>query len=290
MAFDSFGLDNYTVDNSYAIDGEANGPSYPWIQADEYRPRGLKDKISLGITADSLALIDGQLDGAVDVSTISFGDDEVEFGAFKPGVRWVVLCRPKMQAIVKDTGEIVPLRKGMKERGEVTISKLFLACIVDGDPVLNNEGTVQIFTLKLKSSKSGFVGSAREADYGVKRNNGHRTIEQLNQAIVKINKARPNQWLAHTVSVSLAAIPEKFSNGTDSSIGIRFVFEPKSNAKPLSDLAKSKIMELVTSEEFRELAADPFGLKRQQLETAAAQQDPVVEYEIVDEEGNELPF
>ena len=118
---DTFGLGNAPVVGAdYAVDGESGGASYPWIQADNYRPINAKSKIGIGITAESLALAGSEiLSEAVDMETTSYDDDgtEVEFGYFDKSVRWVILAKPRVQGMHKATGDIVPLAKGMKGYG-----------------------------------------------------------------------------------------------------------------------------------------------------------------------------
>jgi hypothetical protein len=281
---DSFGLDSYVANTAYAIDGEMSGPRYPWIQADSYQPKNAKAKINIGITTDSMALVDGQvLSDVVDMATSSFDDDgtEVEFGVFKKGVRWVILSRPKVMAMVKATGEIIPtLAKGMKARGEVTVCRVLLACLIGDELVKDASGDVQIFTLKLKSSKTAMVGSSGDKDLGIERNGGHRTIELLNSILVKRAEAKPGQWLGHTVSVEIGAVAEKFANADgDSSIGIRFVFPEGSTAKAMPTEAVAEVFKLVSSEDFKALAKNPF-------KPVA----PVLESVTIDYGDGEMPF
>jgi hypothetical protein len=281
---DSFGLDSYAVNASYAIDGDISGPRYPWIQADCYQPQNAKQKINVGITADSMALLDGlDLSKMVDMKTSSFDDDgtEVEFGVFKKEVRWVILARPKVMSMVKATGEIIPtLSKGMKARGEVTVCRVLLGCLIGDEVVKDYGGEVQVFTLKLKSSKTALVGSGGDKDSGIERNGGHRTIELLNSILVKRAEARPGQWLGHTVSVEIGAVAEKFSNADgDSSVGIRFVFPEGSTAKALPTEAVADVFKLVSSDDFKALAKNPF-------KPASVLESVTIEYG----DGEEMPF
>lgn len=285
---DSFGLGNAPVVGAdYAIDGESGGASYPWIQADNYRPSNAKSKIAIGITAESLALAGSEiLSDAVNMESASYDDEgtEVEFGYFDIGVRWVILAKPRTLGMHKATGEIVPLAKGMKGRGEITVCRLLLGCIVGDELVMDDDGNPQIFTLKLKSSKTAFIGSDRDKDFGVSRNNNHRTIAQLNDALLKRANGKPGQWLGHTVSVELGAVAEKFSNADgESSLGIRFIFPEGSIARPLPKRVLDKVFKFITTDEFKTLARNPFARPQQQVE-------PTPTSLAVDEDFDEMPF
>ena len=287
-----FGLADGVYVNDYAIESESSGTRYPHIQADNYLPSNLKAIIRLGSpnTALELLPVESPLFTAVDFESFMFGDDgeETTLGLFNGSVRWIVLFRPKIFGLVKAENRVVPLLKGLKERGEVTVSQLLLGCVVDDVLILDNDGKPQVFTLKLKSSKTSFVGKESEKDAGQERNNGHRTIAQLNKAIVNKSGGKSGQWMAHTVSVEIGAVPEKFTNADGkSSWGIRFVFPVGSVAKPLNAANSKAIFELVTSDEFKEFATDPFGLAKKNP-IAEAPQNAAPTGEWTDEDG--MPF
>lgn len=263
-----FGLADGVYVNDYAIDAESSGTRYPHIQANNYQPSNSKVLIRLGSpnTALELLPVESPIFTAVNFETFVFGDDgeEVTLGLFSSSVRWIVLARPRIFGLIKSKNTVVPLAKGLKERGEVTVCQLLLGCLVDDVLILNNDEIPQVFTLKLKSNKSNFVGKESEKDCGQERNNGHRTIAQLNKAIVNKSGGKSGQWMAHTVSVDIGAVSEKFTSASvdQSSWGIRFVFPSGSVAKPLNAANSKAIFELVTSDEFKEFAADPFGLAK----------------------------
>ena len=263
-----FGLADGVYVNDYAIDSEGGGKRYPHIQADNYKPSNLKAVIRIGSPNAALELlpIESPLFTAVDFESFMFGDDEEEttLGLFNSSVRWVILSRSKIFGLNKNENRVVPLMKGLKERGEVTVSQLLLGCVVNDVLILDNEGKPQVFTLKLKSNKTNFIGKESEKDSGQAQNKGHRTIAQLNKAIVNKSGGRSGQWMAHTVSVEIGAVPEKFTSSIDgqASWGIRFVFPSGSVAKPLNAANSKAIFELVTSDDFKTFAADPFGLAK----------------------------
>lgn len=286
-----FGLSDAQYSNEYAIDREGGGVRYPHLQVDNYRPANAKTPVRVGIPDSAMNLIppDSPLHKAVKYECFTYGDDgvDVDLGLIDDSVRWVILARPRIMGLVKATNDVVPLSKGMRERGEVTISKVLLACLVDGELILDENQNPQIFTLKLKSNKTGFVGNEQDKDCGMSRNNGHRTIAQLNKAIVSKAEGKPGQWLAHTASVVIGAVAEKFT-GRDgkSSWGVRFVFPEGTNAKPLPSPIAKQIFQFVSTESFKELAKDPLGLNRSTVaETEQPRSNPATETDFDD-----MPF
>lgn len=249
----------FTYEADYSVQGESREPRYPWVQADIYQPKNAKEQVRFGLTEDSFSMLATNIPG--DIASASFDDsgDTVPFLVPSNDVRWVILARPRTTGMVKATGEIVPLEKGMKGRGEVTVSIVLLACVVAGDFVRDGNGAIQVFTLKLKSSKTSWTGSIRDKDFGQEKNAGQRTIEQFNQVLVSRAKSRSNQWLGHTASVRLGARPEKFTAASgDSSWGVRFGFEDGSGAAMLPPALAKEAFEFVTTPEFKVLAANPF--------------------------------
>jgi hypothetical protein len=249
----------FTYEADYSVQGESQGPRYPWVQADNYQPKNAKEQVSFGLTEDSFSMLATDIPGDIIAASFDDSGDTVPFLVPSNDVRWVILARPRTTGMVKATGDIVPLEKGMKDRGEVTVSIVLLACVVAGDFVRDGDGMIQVFTLKLKSSKTAWTGSARDKDFGQERNAGQRTIEQFNQMLVSRAGGRSNQWLGHTASVRLGAKPEKFTAASgDSSWGIRFGFEDGSGAAMLPPALAKASFEFVSTPEFKSLAANPF--------------------------------
>ncbi|MGL5061694.1 MAG: hypothetical protein ACRC62_17125 [Microcoleus sp.] len=261
-----FDFGNESFDSSLAMEGDQSGSRYPAIMADDYKPKNLKTAVKLGLTQDGIDLL-SDISGLLlpEQIEVSYNDGKVEeiFQAFAPGVRWVILAQPRLFAINKETGDISKLAKGMSERGEVSISKVLLACLVGGTLLLDEEGLPQIFTLKLKSSKTSLIGNSRDKDGGVKDNKGKSTIAALNNAVrASCKGAAKNAWVAHLASVELGAIAELFESKPDakgktqSSMGIRFVFGE--GAKKVPDAAAKQIVEFISTEEFKTFALNPF--------------------------------
>jgi hypothetical protein len=130
-----------------------------------------------------------------------------------------------------------------------------------GDEVLlNDEGEVQIFTLKMTSNKTALIGGYNDKDFGVSRNAEGKTLTALNAGL----EAHYNTsgWLTHLVSVDLVAYPYVFtsSSSKESSMGIRFGLE--GNARPLSQASQELAFNVCTNPKFQVKFSDPFGLNQ----------------------------
>jgi hypothetical protein len=250
----------FTYEADYSVQGESQGPRYPWVQADIYQPKNAKEQVRFGLTEDSFLMLATDIPGDIIAASFDDSGDTMPFLVPSNDVRWVILARPRIMGMVKATGDIVPLEKGMRDRGEVTISIVLLACVAAGDFVRDSDGAIQIFTLKLKSSKTAWTGNTRYKDFGQGSNANQRTIEQFNQMLVSYAGGRSSHWLGHTASVRLGAKPEKFTSTAsgDSSWGIRFGFEDGSGAAMLPPALAKAAFEFVTTPEFKSLAANPF--------------------------------
>jgi hypothetical protein len=263
----SFDFGNESFDSSLAMEGDSAGSRYPAIMADDYKPKNLKTAVKLGLTQDGLDILEDRAAGLVlpEQIEVSYSDGKVEevFQAFAPGVRWIVLAQPRLFAINKESGDISKLAKGMAERGEVSISKVLLACLVGETLLLDEEVLPQVFTLKLKSSKTSLIGNNRDKDGGVKDNKDRSTIASLNNSVRSACKdVAKNAWVAHLASVELGAIAELFESKPDakgksqSSMGIRFVFGE--GAKKVPTKAAKTIADFISTEEFKAFALNPF--------------------------------
>jgi hypothetical protein len=293
VVFHMFDFGSDSFDSSLAMEGDSTGSRYPAIMVDDYKPKGLKTKVQLGLTQDGIDLLDDRATGLLDGEPITaiYSDGKVEelFYCFSGNTRWVVLSQPRLFAQNKESGDISPLAKGMRDRGEVTISKVLLGCLVDGKLVLDDEGFPQIFTLKLRSSKTSLIGNNRDKDGGVADNKGQSTIAALNNAVRSSCKgAAKNAWVAHLASVELGVIAELFESKPDakgkvqSSMGVRFVFGE--GAKKVPDAAAKTIAEFIGTEEFKAFALNPFAKPIDK----AADSEATYEYDI--EEGGGLNF
>lgn len=250
---------------SYGVKVEGMGQSYPAIQATTYQPRTMGEKIQLCLSEESFDLLSGQAREVINPTAIScnFGGDDVLMMAIGADVRFVMLGKPRVLCLDKETGDVAPLQKGMKLAGtsKVTATKLIMAA-VHGDTVLEaDDGTPQIFTLKLTSNKTSLVD-------GDRNNPEMRSLDAMNSKLIKHYRLR-QMWLGHLVSVQLGVKPEKFTSKASgqSSVGIRF--ELVGGARPLPDAAQQQMGLLAQSEEIQGLLKNPFTNSGQEQESPA---------------------
>lgn len=254
-----------TVNSKYAIQQEQAVQEFPALQADNYRPTKKSDKISLALSESSFGLLtESQIAklGEIKTEIMTYGTEDSTIFVLPSTLRWVFLNRPGTFVWDKVAKRAGYLNKGMKLAGSqmVTLSRCYLACVVNDEVLLNDAGEVQVFTLKLTSSKTGLIGGYNDKDLGVARNNGGKTLTALNAGLETHYGAKG--WMTHLVSVNLVANPEVFPSSTskDSSMGIRFALE--GGAKPLTDASQELTFKLCSSEAFKAKVADPFGLTK----------------------------
>jgi len=261
-------MTNATIDGAiqveYGIASEQSGQQYPAIQVSEYQPKNLKGEVRLVLSEASVDLMNPDFIPRVAIASEScdYGSGDALMFAIEPTARFVILAMPKTFAMDKETKEVFSLQKGqkLKDLNRVTASKLFLSMVIADEIVLNNDGTPQVFTLKLTSTKTALIGGDRDEK-------GSATIHSLNKSLESHFGAK-RQWLTHLVSVSLKVKPEKFTSAINgkSSNGVLFFLEGGARALPSEN--QKLTFDLVSSDEFKELAKDPFRLnsKTQTLE------------------------
>ena len=243
------------LNSAYAMEDES-GARFPWLQADEYKPRNLKETVNLCIPEAALELLaDDAMDGieSQPITTI-FGEDEGLAYVFK-NVRWIILTKPTTAfAQNKDDGSIKKIFKGMKFGDEwKSVSRLYLACIVGDSIMVDDQGTPQIWQMKLSGLKTQWIDGKIE----------DKTIAELNKSLCKHYKVKKG-WITHLVSVAISAFPRNFSSAIkskESSIGTMFGFAAEDKAKPLSEANQKLVFELVSSDDFKAMAKDPFGIE-----------------------------
>lgn len=255
----TFNFDAQTLNADYAIASESSSQRYPAIQATVYKPGSMREKIQLALAKESVDILTPEQQKLINaehgIFALANGDD-VELFTLPDTVRFSILAMPRVLGLDKKTGVVSPIQKGEKlggNGGRVTVSRLLLAMIVDDQIVLDDDGNPQIFTLKLKSTNTTLIGNQKNPDEG--------TIHSLNQSVGKLLN-KPNQWLTHLVSVSIEAKPVKRQSklSSEASLATEFVLNP--NAKALPKEAQKKLFEFVSTDEFKALAADPFGLNK----------------------------
>ena len=180
--------------------------------------------------------------------------------AIEPSTRWIVLHRPATNYVTSPTG-IRSLQAGDRftEMGLKSVARVFLAAINNGNLILNSEGAPQIFTWKLNSMKTNLI-AGKDKDL--------RTMTKLNDALCKAYKVPTKNWLTHLVSLSIEAFPDTFKSSIKgASIGSNFRLV--GDAIKLNPAHQKLVFDLATSDDFKALCADPFGLAKREAPVAS---------------------
>jgi hypothetical protein len=206
------------------------------------------------LSEDSVALLGDDWLSKIPVEVMScrFGKNAEEMILVPPTIRWVVVGKPRIFAMHKETRDISPLRKGlrMKANDLVTATRLLLAPVWDNQVINGVDGNPQLVTLKLTSSKTNLIG-------GDSKDPSFSNLVSLNQALLDAYGLR-KQPMLHLVSVRIDAIATELSNGQKASMGILFKFV--GGARALSEPDQQRMAQLAGSDEVREFLADPFHL------------------------------
>jgi hypothetical protein len=273
QAFDGINKDYFTTT-------EDKGARYPYLQSTIYQPTALSKKqlsgmaesdyITVGgvayerprmaLSVDSVDMLDAaEVERlALEIETHMFGKEEVNLFVVPAWCRFIVLAKPKLYKVNKDSKEVSYLSRGDKLAGTgfVTTARLLLGMISNDQLVKDSSGVPQVFTLKLTSTKCNLVES---------RNPEDKTIAKLNEAVVKHHGAPRNAWATHLVSVGLLPVPRQFTSQAKGETSVGVMFEI-SDPKPLPTEAQADIYALVNSDDFKTLADDPFYLKSAKVE------------------------
>ena len=257
MTNSTFVIDDQT--NSLSVGygtPSTSGESFPVIMASNYEPK-IKDEVPLCLLTDKTNdMSEDELASLkLTPSVVQYGDNDdchILTGLNHEN-RFVILAKPNLYVMDKAKKVLGFLEKGMKLGEIVTVAKLYLAVLKSDDSLVMDQSLTQpqIFTLKLNSTKTKLILD--------NRNPKAKTIDSLNRALRSHYKTTNN--LVHLVSVAIVATPTKFTSSADakkSSVGIMFALH--GDAKPLSDANQKMMSELVQSDRFIELNANPFGL------------------------------
>jgi hypothetical protein len=275
-----------TINTKFAIQVEGEGQMFPVLQADCYLPRSMGEEISIGLGEDSFDMLSKDARSRLDVasSVATFGDDEVLFFSLPSELRVVVLGKPKLFVVNKDTNKYGNLTAGMVLAGtkNVTIAKMFMLLLdKNGDFVLNSEGNPQVFTLNLKSTKTALIGNSKSKP-------GDGTLTSLNNALCKHYKTKGS--LLHLVSLNLVAKPHRFtsaSNAKDSSLGIMFAIQSN---KVLPDAMQELAFNVATDKTLLRVMADPFGVNRSSSNARQGDDEIEESHDENDVSMEEIPF
>ena len=228
---------------------------YPAIQATDYQPKSLKSSVLLGLAADSYDMLTEESQKLISTEIIecNFKNGAVGLYEILSSVQWVILGMPQTFLYEKDTGKYRKIVAGEKLAGTrtVTAARLYLCALAEDNLLLASDGTPQVFGLTLKSSKTGLIKKQSPEP-------GDGTIFSLNNALAKHYKIKG--WLTHLVSVSLKAVPEKFTSSQSGDTSIGVIYKIGNTAKALSPSQQQATFELLQDEELKAAMADPFKL------------------------------
>ncbi len=247
------------INLEYAVKSNQLGQRYPALQATNYQPRTLSEKIEFCLSETSFDLLD-QENQLLETEIIecAYKREPVLMYKIVSPVRWVFLNMPSIFLYDKKTKEISYPERGMKLAGtsKVTIAKCFLACVCNNNLILDIDGLPQIFSLKLTSKKTELIGYLNNQSEA-------KTIISLNNLLQKHFKVR--ETLLHLVSVKLRAKPKEFVSSLSGESSLGVMFEMEDDAQALSHFHQQQIFELISDENVQALFDDPFGLRKVQV-------------------------
>ncbi len=231
--------------------------SHPWLQASSYQP-AFGQVVQLVISPESVALLDEETQDLLvpdpgNSVLCRYNKNKADMFPVPANARFAILSMPRIFGLNKDTGEISPLQKGekLRESGRRTIARLLLAVILDNKTLLmDTDGNPYVFTLKLKSTATAWIGSDRDKE-------GSRTIFKANQALQEA-WGRKSQWVLSfaSVEIKLTAVERESSGGDASSMGVEFGFGD--GIRPLPRDIQETIFNFITTDKFKKLARNPF--------------------------------
>lgn len=255
------------INASYGAELASKGQKYPALQPDIRKVENIKTVVNLCLNDTSLGLLSEQAAkyfGSTPKTVCFDGENDQTVYILPEGIRWVVMGFPQTFMQHKsDSANIRPLQKGFKlaENNFKSATKLLMAAIVDDGFVLNSDGAIQLFTLKLTSSKTKLTKNVDPKD------KEYRCLTRLNDTLIKRDNLPRQSWI-HCVSVSIGTETRKFTSGVDGSSSFGYLYTLVGGARNLSDaLAKQSFM-LSQSNEVKEFLKDPFGIYKPKGESS----------------------
>ena len=239
----------------FAIPAKTRGQLYPALQVSSYRP-AMGSQIFWVLNPESAGLLSESAKTALKLTeVICHYDNPTVMHQINADIRFAVIAQPETFTQHKESKAIDYLREGVtfKDNGLVSIAKVMLVPIVDGTPILNDNGIPQIVTLKLTSTKVLLI---KNRDAGVP------SLATLNRDLCTQLKKGSGIWLLHLTSIGLTPTPRKLSSATDpklSSIATVFDLDPTPQLLDREDLPG--IFALAQTQEVLDYAANPFGIK-----------------------------
>lgn len=259
------------INASYGAELASKGQKYPAIQPDIRKVESIKTVVNLCLNDTSLGLLSenaAKFFGSNPKTVCFDGENDQTVYVIPEGIRWVVMGFPQTFMQHKsDAANIRPLQKGFKLAANdfKSATKLLMAAIVDDGFVLNSDGAIQLFTLKLTSSKTKLTKNVDAED------KEYRCLTRLNDTLIKRDNLPRQSWI-HCVSVSIGTETRKFtSKSTTSANGsssFGYLYTLVGGARNLPDaLAKQSFM-LSQSNEVKDFLKDPFSIYKPKGESS----------------------
>lgn len=281
-----------TINANLGVQDSTKGQTYPAIQAACYKPRDFDDEIPLVLSEDSYLMLSTESQQLMVplminytsgrfLSMEDFRANEIKYrslsGEWEPffGIpknwRFVFWGLPRsFTQIKKDNhlgkkGAILALKQGqkMRENDLVSATRCLISVVTDNGFLIDLNGSIQFFTLKLTSTKTCLIDSYNDPDY--------KSLTKLNKTIIEQEKLSAKSSYLHLVSVALKVTPKQFTSSltNDSSMGI--LFEIDGGYKPLPDNLQQSAFAMRQSDEVMEFLADPFFLNRKKEQSDQSQ-------------------
>ena len=255
----------------FAIPAKTRGQAYPALQVSSYRP-SMDSKISWVFNPESVELLSTSAKDALQLSeVICHYDNPTVMYQVNADVRFAVLVQPEIFTQNKETKAVDYLRAGVtfKDNGLVSIAKVMLVPIVDGTPILDDNGIPQIVILKLTSTKVLLIKNL---------NTGVPSLATLNRDLCTQLKKGNGIWLLHLTSIGLSPVARKLSSASDSKLSsIATVFDLDPTPQLLNHEDLPGIFALAQTQEVLDYAANPFGIKNVNAEFAPEFTDVEIE-------------
>jgi hypothetical protein len=265
------------INASYGAELSSKGQKYPAIQPDIRKIENVKTVVKLCLNDASLGLLSENASKyfGSNPKTVCFdGENDQTVYLIPEGIRWVVMGFPQTFMQHKaDLANIRPLQKGFKlaENGFKSATKLLMAAIVDDGFVLNSDGAIQLFTLKLTSSKTKLIKNVDPKD------KEYRCLTRLNDTLIKHDNLPRQSWI-HCVSVDIGTETRKFTSATTGDSSFGHLYTLVGGARNLADaLAKQSFM-LAQSDEVKSFLKDPFNVYKPKDSEANSAEDEDLGY------------
>jgi hypothetical protein len=274
----------YAIDQSLGSDIQGGGSNqyYPSLQPSCYQPKAT-DKLELVLAEKSLALLSKEAQALLVAGTMqtAFSDDsEVQtVSVISPSVRWIFLGLPTTLFVRhKKTRKIQPLASGMDfQRDKLeSFAKLFLAAEINDQLVRKADGTIQVFTLTLNSTKTNLIENRKDPE--------QRTVRKLNNWLIKKFSLDAEKLWLHLASVTLVANPIKLTN-KEGETSVSVLYAISDMPKILRPDFQKEVAFVANSPEMKILVTDPFLLSDKNRATLTQLQ--AVNDGVVDESASE---